>query len=140
MALSDYITNNVLFWKIFLSLFQWFKGITSIIICLGIIIYEKHTTDNYKTLLNYLNVLLMYTTIGLSFFGFCMTGILVEQMPVFLCNLQMVMVMTFLTGFFIVLTQMVFVRFMYCCWFKGYGRLNEEFWIYYFKIGKHSKD
>ena len=138
MALSDYIETNILFWKIIFSLIQWLKGIISIGLCMGIIIYERKSSDNYKTLLNHLNVLLMYSSIGLSLIVFCLGGVLMEQMPVNVCIFQSIGSHLCMTSFFLGMTQMVFIRFLYSCWFKGYGRLNEEFWITFFKIGTSS--
>ncbi len=123
-------------WKISLTFASVFTALIASVLCYGLIYYEKSLNDRYRTLVNELYTLILYHIILSTAVGTLVVvwRIFAHSAPPFICYGCNFVVYFTLSSICFVLNEAVFVQYLYGCYYKAIGLLDEHFWFGFAKI------
>ena len=109
-------------------------------LCYFIIDFEQNSNDRGRTLINDLySLIIKFIWICQSYFINVISGLraAVGPLPSPICQFYMFNINIFFFELLTCLNEAIFVRYLYGCFFKGVGYLNEELLFHFFTLGKH---
>ena len=103
---------------------------------IGIIHYERTVSDNRRTLINKLvsllsHIILLISVIFLSFNHF---RIVLGPLPMSICQLQQFIQFNCTFQVMLCIDEISVLRYLYICVFKTVGKLNDNFFHFYFGV------
>ena len=112
-----------------------FTMFVGILLCLGLIYYEQCLNDRYRTLINELYALILfYIILNLVYGNFVIIlRIYYTSAPYYVCYSYNLVMYFFMTSVCLTLNQAMLVKYLYCCYYKMIGLLDEQFWLLYLK-------
>ena len=99
----------------------------------GIVWYQNNTSDNRRTLINKLVKLLAYYTIFLDIFvnPYNFLRVIFGPLPAPLCEFFFFTRAVIFVGVLFTVNEIVILRYLYLCFFRSVGTLNEDFWLFF---------
>ncbi len=107
------------------------------ILCYGLIYYEKNLNDRYRTLINELYTLILhYIMINLGFINMIIVIRLFMEIsvPIFICYGLNFIIAFSIISMCLTLNEATFIQYLYGCYFKTVGVLDEQFLFYFLNV------
>ena len=112
-------------------------ALIAILLCYCLIYYENNINDRYRTLVHDLHTIILYHIIFNIIYGNIIVIIRTffsSGLPQSVCILRSILTVGTSTIFCLTLNQAVIVQYIYACYFKTVGIINEQFLNFFFKV------